>query len=105
MPVSLPREAIIWIVALLLLACYQPVHQAHFSFCLFSHLGMEWCPGCGLGRSIAFLLKGQLIESLRIHPLGFVAVIILVRRIFMLCFQSIYHHNTIQNGKDFRNTP
>jgi len=33
------------------------------------------CPGCGLTRSVKFLLLGDVTSSMRYHPLGAVAVV------------------------------
>ena len=70
-------EGFIWIIALAIPAFIEPDGGTHFSWCLFSNAGIEWCPGCGLGESIAWLYRGEIIASLRAHPLGFVTVIIL----------------------------
>lgn len=80
----LDLEAWIWIVGLLYLAFIEPAHDSHFSFCLFRNLGLSFCPGCGIGRSISFLLHGQIRESLQAHVLGIVALPILLHRIFVL---------------------
>jgi hypothetical protein len=79
-----PLEAIIWILGLLFLALYHPVHQEHMSICIFHNLGFKYCPGCGLGRSVSFLLHGDITSSLKAHPLGIAAVLILVYRIIQL---------------------
>ncbi|WP_242689299.1 DUF2752 domain-containing protein [Pedobacter sp. SYSU D00535] len=46
--------------------------------------GFSWCPGCGLGRSIIFLLHGELLASLNLHYFGLPALAILVLRIYTL---------------------
>ena len=86
---SFPREAVIWSVGLLALAFYYPQPETHITLCPLSNLGFDFCPGCGLGRSIAFLFHGEFLLSLQTHPLGFLAVIILFYRIVSL---SLTHY-------------
>jgi hypothetical protein len=58
------------------------------SFCLFDAAGIEYCPGEGLGRSIAHLFRGNFYESVQAHPVGFAAVLIIMIRV-----GSILHRN------------
>src|SRR5690606_41481389 len=58
-----PPEALFWAVALIALAFYQPAAQNHFTLCPLSNLGFDFCPGCGLGKSIAWLFKGEILRS------------------------------------------
>ncbi|MBE7178788.1 MAG: DUF2752 domain-containing protein [Mucilaginibacter polytrichastri] len=74
-------EPLIFISALLYLALTDPV-AGHFSFCIFSHLGIL-CPGCGLGRSVSQILHGQISSSLNAHLLGLPALMLLLHRIFI----------------------
>ena len=58
-------EATIWIIALAALAVFNPYAPGkHFTLCILSHLGFDWCPGCGIGHSISFLLHGDFQSSL-----------------------------------------
>ena len=41
-----------------------------FSLCTFQTLFGRPCPGCGMTRSIAHLVRGDVLASLRLHPLG-----------------------------------
>ncbi len=68
---------------LLVLASLNPVDN-HVSICPLNNLGWEFCPGCGLGRAITLLFHGELVESVKAHPLGIFAVCILVYRIYQL---------------------
>ncbi len=45
-----------------------------FSMCTFQIVFGRPCPGCGMTRSVRALAHGDLIESLRMHPLGVVLV-------------------------------
>jgi hypothetical protein len=73
----------LWIAALLLLAAFEPSAD-HFTICPFHHLGFSFCPGCGLGKSISYLLQGDVNHSLTAHPLGFFALGVLIYRIYQL---------------------
>ena len=78
-----PLEAITWAVGLILLSFLDP-HASHFSLCPLKNLGFDFCPGCGLGKSIAYLLDGEIRKSFSTHPLGIFAFVILSLRIFQL---------------------
>ena len=82
-------EAWFWILALLSLALSTPTHETHFSFCIFKMMGIDFCPGCGLGHSIIFLFHGDLIESWNTHPLAILAVAVLIHRIFVILRKDI----------------
>jgi hypothetical protein len=76
-------ELFIWIAALLSLAFLNPdINQV--SLCPLHFLGFHYCPGCGLGRSVALLFRGRFAESLTMHPLGFFAVAVIGYRIVQL---------------------
>ncbi len=84
---SIPLELIFWISALILLAAASPQdhhHLKHFTFCPLANMGISWCPGCGLGRSITQFFHGNLEESFHQHWLGVPAVLIIGYRIVSL---------------------
>ena len=81
---SLPVEAIVWATALVALAIHHPGSGTHFVLCPLSHFGFDFCPGCGLGRSISFVFHGDFPAAYHAHPLGIFAVIILLYRIVTL---------------------
>jgi len=83
---KLPLEATIWITGLIALAIYYPADTSHASLCVFNNLGFTFCPGCGLGRSISYLMHGEFINSLVTHPFGILAVVILLSRSLKLFF-------------------
>jgi hypothetical protein len=76
-------ELFFWISALVLLAFLNP-DSNQISLCPLKFSGFHYCPGCGLGRSIALLFRGRFYESFAMHPLGFFAVAIIGYRIFQL---------------------
>lgn len=73
--------------ALVLMACINP-GEPGLSLCILHNLGFDFCWGCGLGRSVAYLFRGNLQASLQMHPAGILAVLILVSRII-----QIFHRN------------
>src|SRR5215204_5799519 len=83
-------EAFAWIAALVLPAFIDP-HTTHFSWCFFKNIGLSWCPGCGLGQSMALLYRGNFSESLHAHPLGIFAFLILLNRIIILLKKNLTH--------------
>lgn len=81
-------EAFIWIIALISLASMDPTLEQHYTFCLFSNLGLTFCPGCGIGHSISSTLRGNFIQAFSYHPLGAFAIIMLLYRIFIIFRQN-----------------
>ncbi|HUU45320.1 MAG TPA: DUF2752 domain-containing protein [Acidobacteriota bacterium] len=80
-----PPEALLWLAGLLYLAlAVDPYADTHLNLCVAGWLGIEHCPGCGLGRSIALLFRGEIASSLQAHPLGWFAVVVLTTRIVTL---------------------
>lgn len=95
-------EAIIWITAIIALALMSPVDKC-YSLCLFHHLGIDWCPGCGLGHSIAWLFRGEIINSFNAHPLGIPALIVITLRIINIIrknkqYNYYSYKKSIQHG-------
>ena len=77
-------EAIMWSIALLYLMFINPYELNHFSFCLFNLMGIDFCPGCGIGRSISMIYHGDILGSLKMHPLGIFALGVIFYRIVTL---------------------
>ena len=82
-------EIFLWLFALILLAVLPVNTSSHFTICPAANLGIDWCPGCGLGSSISLFFRGDLINSFNTHPLGIPAVIILSGRVITLLKDSI----------------
>ncbi len=55
-------ELLMWITALGYLFFINPSSE-HYSFCLFKWFGLWYCPGCGTGHSICFVLHVDINES------------------------------------------
>lgn len=54
------------------LAWWRPSDDVRYSVCLTRRLSGFPCPGCGFTRASARLAKGEVAESLRMHPLAIV---------------------------------
>lgn len=92
-------------VGLLLLALMNPEAANGPSLCLFDLLGFDFCPGKGLGHSIAFIARGEFSSALRANILGFFAILILLARISYLLYQRLILNNqinTYHNGTNDR---
>jgi hypothetical protein len=90
---AFPLEGYIWITTILCLALIN-VDATHFTICPFHNLGIEFCPGCGLGKSIHYFINFEFTKSFYVHPLGGVALFILLFRIFTLTREGIYSAKT-----------
>ncbi|OOQ61489.1 hypothetical protein BC343_20600 [Mucilaginibacter pedocola] len=90
-------ELVIWITALACLAFSDPASHSHFSLCPLKQLGFSWCPGCGLGHSIAYLFHGDIANSFHSHWLGIPVTIALFYRIYTLA-RPVNYLQKIQNG-------
>jgi len=61
--------------------------ETHLLSCpVKSYIGVD-CPGCGLQRSIIYLLKGDVEMSLRMHPAGIPLVFLLLFLVAHLKFK------------------
>ena len=87
-----PLELSFWIISLVYLAIINPT-QSHFSFCVLNQLGISWCPGCGIGNSISYLLHGDIIKSFQSHILGTFALVVIVYRIIQLIIKIKQNKN------------
>ena len=86
----IPFEALLWFTALLALAFAGT--DGHFTLCPLKNAGLDICPGCGLGKSITLLFRGQVAASFQTHPFGIFAVFILSFRIINLLKQYIQNY-------------
>jgi hypothetical protein len=82
-------ELLFWITALVLLF-FMRVNTETPTLCIFRWLNINHCPGCGLGHSINAVLHLHFAASLKYHPLGILAVIIILNRIKQLSFKAKY---------------
>ena len=80
----LDLEAFVWLAGLMFLIFFHSPGESHFTICPLANLGLDFCPGCGLGNSISYLIKGEFISSFHSHPLGIFALIIIISRIISI---------------------
>ena len=83
------------------LAIISPV-ESHFSFCLFKQLGINWCPGCGIGSSISYVLHGDIIKSFQTHILGTFALLVIVYRVLQLILKLKTNKNQTYGKSVFK---
>jgi hypothetical protein len=81
-------ELLIWVGAIIFLFFSNPESHS-YSLCPLDNLGFEFCPGCGLGRSCMHALNGNFVDSFYSHPLGIIAIFIIVFRIVTLTLNAI----------------
>ncbi|WP_246229729.1 DUF2752 domain-containing protein [Mucilaginibacter humi] len=62
----------------------NPAAESQYSLCPFKAVGITWCPGCGIGHAISWLLHGDLARSWQSHWLGAPALLIIGYRIYVL---------------------
>lgn len=78
-----PLELMFWIGALVGLFYATPDNQ-HFALCPLHQAGFDFCPGCGIGRSIHYMMRGDIQASFSSHYLGPIALLIVLGRVFTL---------------------
>jgi len=81
---KLPLELMFWVLAIISLALMEAGHENHFTLCPLDNLGFTWCPGCGLGRAINLMLRGDFAASFSMHPLAGFALGVIFYRIVQL---------------------
>jgi hypothetical protein len=94
---TLNVEACFWIGGLCYLALIDPATGGHLNLCLHKWLGFDWCPGCGLGTSISYMLHGNLTGSFEAHPLGGIALVVITVRLIALLKDNYKYNITLKN--------
>jgi hypothetical protein len=69
-PLSFPAVAAAAYGAVVLQAYHPLIPESGATFCPFRYLTGIPCPGCGMGHSLVFALRGDLPGSFHAHPLG-----------------------------------
>lgn len=78
-------EALLWLLGFIMLALSDPTRDQHFTLFLPSLVLNIRSPGFNLGHSISYFLHGDIINSIRAHPLGIpVSVVLSVRALALL---------------------
>lgn len=90
---KIPFELYFWCLSLIAISFINVGTEAHFSLCPLDNLGIHWCPGCGLGRSMKLFMVGEFKASWHMHPLGGFGLFVIAFRIIEL----IKHIKTIKN--------
>jgi len=90
-------ELFLWIGLLLAPILIDP-SKSHSSLCLFHNLGIDFCPGCGLGRSLAYFYRGDLAHSFLANPLGIILFGILIFRIISLTIKLTKTNHSLEGG-------
>lgn len=78
---------------LVLMATLTPGGSAA-SLCPLDYFGVDYCPGEGLGNSIAYFFRGNVMNSINAHPAGIPAVFILTGRIFYIFYRNLTNLKT-----------
>lgn len=85
-------EWFIFLSGLILMGTMDPTIQST-SFCFFDLIGIEFCPGEGLGHSIAWIFRGEFKNALEANLFGPLAVAVLSLRILQV-WRDIYINKT-----------
>ncbi len=93
---KLDLEALFWLSALVYLTYINPYTPKHLDMCLFSIVGIDNCPGCGLGKSISMVFHGDFAGSFNSHPLGIPALLLIIKRIYQLIKNKISLQNKLE---------
>lgn len=59
----------------------DPSKNINLDLCLFQYFGWNNCPGCDLGKSLSFLLHGDINSSIQSHYFGIPALFIIIFRL------------------------
>lgn len=76
----------------IVMALMNPYTTQGPGWCLFERIGIPFCPGDGLGHSIAFIFRGDLSSALEANILGPFALIVILMRITVLLKKIFYDH-------------
>lgn len=90
-----------WIVfgaGLILLGLMSP-ENAGVSFCFFDFIGIDFCPGEGLGHSISYTFRGDFSSAIKAHFAGPATVIILSSRIIYV-WRNLYNQSKLTTKKE-----
>ncbi len=80
-------------LGLVLMAVMNPYTESGFTLCLFENIGITFCPGEGLGHSIAFLVRGEYTSAIEANFMGPAAALIIVARILYLLHNLFFKRN------------
>ncbi|MDX1671490.1 MAG: DUF2752 domain-containing protein [Balneolaceae bacterium] len=92
-------EWVFLFLGLAALAFLNPYIDNGSSICLFNYFGVSFCPGEGLGHSIAFVFRADFINAVQAHPIGPLAVLVMGGRILHLWKQALEHSDFKKNSQ------
>jgi hypothetical protein len=75
------------------MALMNPYADNQISWCLFELFNIPFCPGEGLGHSLAFIFRGELYNALQANMLGPFALIVIIKRIIYLVRTNVFIKN------------
>lgn len=87
-------EEICWLLALIALF-FMNTSNGSTSLCLFSLVGIDSCPGCGLGHAIHYTLRFDFAKAFAENKMGIPVTLLLIYRIIK---PFIHKKNPTQNG-------
>lgn len=95
------RKHLEWFVfsaGLVLLALMSPENTGT-SLCFFDWIGIDYCPGEGLGHSVSYTFRGNFEAALQAHFAGPAAVFILSGRIIYI-WKELYQESKLTTNKE-----
>ena len=92
-------EWMVFLAGLILMATMNPYSEGT-SLCLLEAFGFKFCPGEGLGHSIAFLFRGEFTAALQENLMGPFVVIGLSVRIITI-WKNLIHNKIVDLQEDY----
>jgi hypothetical protein len=80
---------ILFFSSALILLYFMDIHKPHVSLCPFAYFGFKFCPGCGLGHSLYYLMHFQIQNSWKAHPIGIFAFVVIIYRLCTLTIKTL----------------
>lgn len=77
------------LLGIAVIALMNPYIEQGSSLCLLEWIGIWYCPGEGLGHSIAFFIRGDLTNAMQANILGPFSLMVLLARIGYLIKKNV----------------
>ncbi|NQX82980.1 MAG: DUF2752 domain-containing protein [Flavobacteriaceae bacterium] len=74
---------------------FNSAENTSFSVCLFKNITTIPCPSCGSTRAVLSVLKGDIIESINMNPMGLVIFAIMVLSPIIIVYDVLFSKNTL----------
>lgn len=87
--IKLLQLELLFFTGALIALFFTNVTQPQYSLCPLKLVNLNFCPGCGLGRSLHYLMHGEFKLAWQTHYLAFLALPVLVHRICLLTYKFI----------------